>query len=74
MLDDATVRADLERHWKYAGRDEDIAHEICHADAVLEFHSRVRDSRASRISGSGDVNIRQSWISRSGESRDVTTL
>ncbi|HUP14760.1 MAG TPA: nuclear transport factor 2 family protein [Acidimicrobiia bacterium] len=37
MLDDATVQADLERHWKYSGKDEDIAHEIYHADAVLEF-------------------------------------
>ena len=37
MLEDATVRADLERHWKYSGKDEDIAHEIYHADAVLEF-------------------------------------
>ena len=37
MLDEATLRADLERHWKYSGKDEDIAHEIYHADAVLEF-------------------------------------
>ena len=37
MLDDATLRADLERHWEYSGKDEDIAHEIYHPDAVLEF-------------------------------------
>ena len=37
MLDDATLRAALERHWKYSGKDEDIAHEIYHEDAVLEF-------------------------------------
>ena len=37
MLDDATLRADLERHWSYSGNDEDIAHEIYHSDAVLEF-------------------------------------
>ena len=37
MLDDATLRADLERHWEYSGKDEDIAHEISHPDAVLEF-------------------------------------
>jgi hypothetical protein len=35
--DDDTLQADLERHWKYSGKDEDIAHEIYHADAVLEF-------------------------------------
>jgi ketosteroid isomerase-like protein len=27
----------LRRHWEYAGRDEDVAHEIYHDDAVLEF-------------------------------------
>ena len=37
MLDDATVRADLQRHWSNSGKDEDIAHEIYHPDAVLEF-------------------------------------
>lgn len=37
MLDDPTLRAALERHWEYSGRDEDIAHEIYHDDAILEF-------------------------------------
>jgi hypothetical protein len=36
-MDEAWVRAQLERHWEYSGRDEDIAHEIYHEDAVLEF-------------------------------------
>ena len=27
----------LKRHWNYAGRDEDISHEIYHDNAVLEF-------------------------------------
>lgn len=27
----------LRRHWRYSGNDEAIAHEIYHADAVLEF-------------------------------------
>jgi hypothetical protein len=36
-MDDATVRALLVRHWEYAGSDQDIAHEIYHEDAVLEF-------------------------------------
>jgi hypothetical protein len=36
-MDEAMVRAQLERHWEYAGSDQDIAHEIYHDDAVLEF-------------------------------------
>ncbi len=36
-MDEAVVRAKLERHWQYAGTDQDIAHEIYHDDAVLEF-------------------------------------
>jgi len=31
------VRAALVRHWEHAGSDQDIAHEIYHDDAVLEF-------------------------------------
>ena len=31
------LRAQLERHWEYAGKDEDIASEIYADDAVLEF-------------------------------------
>jgi hypothetical protein len=27
----------LRRHWEHSGKDEDVAHEIYHADAVLEF-------------------------------------
>ncbi len=29
--------AEFERHWQYAGNDEDISHEIYAEDAVLEF-------------------------------------
>ena len=36
-MDEAGLRAALERHWEYSGRDEDVAHEIYHDDAVLEF-------------------------------------
>ena len=36
-MDEARVRAELERHWEYAGTDQDITHEIYHDDAVLEF-------------------------------------
>jgi hypothetical protein len=36
-MDEQAVREALIRHWQYAGRDEDMSHEIYHADAVLEF-------------------------------------
>ena len=34
---DPELRAQLERHWEYSGKDEDIAHEVYADDAVLEF-------------------------------------
>jgi hypothetical protein len=37
MLDEKDLMLALKRHWDYVGRDEDIAHEIYHDDAVLEF-------------------------------------
>jgi hypothetical protein len=37
MLDETDLRAALKRHWDYSGKDEDIASEIYHDDAVLEF-------------------------------------
>jgi hypothetical protein len=33
----AELKAQLERHWEYAGHDENIAHEVYAEDAVLEF-------------------------------------
>ena len=36
-MDEATVRAMLEQHFEYAGSDPDLAHEMYHDDAVLEF-------------------------------------
>lgn len=36
-MDEAAVRAALIRHWEYSGKDEDVAHEIYHDAAVLEF-------------------------------------
>jgi hypothetical protein len=36
-MDEATVRAMLERHFEYAGSDPDGAHDMYHDDAVLEF-------------------------------------
>ena len=37
MLDENDLMLALKRHWDYTGKDEDIAHEIYHDDAVLEF-------------------------------------
>jgi hypothetical protein len=36
-MDEATVRATLEQHFEFASSDPDIAHEMYHDDAVLEF-------------------------------------
>jgi len=42
-MDEAKLIAALRRHWEFSGKDEDIAHEIYHDDAVLEFpQSRER--------------------------------
>jgi hypothetical protein len=37
MLDETDLLRALKRHWEYSGKDEDVAHEIYHDDAVLEF-------------------------------------
>jgi SnoaL-like domain len=36
-VDEASVRAALECYWRYAPRDQEIAHAMYHDDAVLEF-------------------------------------
>jgi hypothetical protein len=36
-MDDAAVKAMLLRHFEFARRDPDIAHDMYHVDAVLEF-------------------------------------
>ena len=36
-MDEPTVRAMLQQHFEYAGSDPDLAHEMYHDDAVLEF-------------------------------------
>ena len=36
-MDQATVRAALQRYWEYSGTDPERAHEMYHDDAVLEF-------------------------------------
>jgi hypothetical protein len=37
MIDDAALLDALKRHWEFGGTDQDVAHEIYHDDAVLEF-------------------------------------
>jgi ketosteroid isomerase-like protein len=37
MLNESDLLAALHRHWEHSGTDEDVAHEIYHDDAVLEF-------------------------------------
>ncbi|MFL6179252.1 MAG: nuclear transport factor 2 family protein [Actinomycetes bacterium] len=37
MLEETDLLYALQRHWEYAGKDEDISHEIYHDDAVVEF-------------------------------------
>lgn len=37
MLNETDLMQALRRHWEYSGKDADVAHEINHDDAVLEF-------------------------------------
>ncbi len=37
MLEESELLLALKRHWDYSGKDEDVASEIYHDDAVLEF-------------------------------------
>jgi SnoaL-like domain len=37
VLSDDDLLLALRRHWEHSGKDEDVAHEIYHEDAVLEF-------------------------------------
>jgi hypothetical protein len=59
VVDEEALTTALKRHWDYGGTDQDIAHEIYHDDAVLEFRSPASGSRAWRTSGSGDASIRR---------------
>lgn len=46
MVDQSVLLDKVRRYFEYAGKDVDRAHEIYHEDAVLEFRSRVSDSKA----------------------------
>ena len=37
LLDKTRIEKLLERHWEFAGSNQDIAHEMYHEDAILEF-------------------------------------
>ena len=42
-MDESRLLAALRRHWEYSATDQEIAHEVYHEDAVLEFpQSRER--------------------------------
>jgi hypothetical protein len=53
MLNEKDLMLALKRHWDYAGRDEDIAHEIYHDDAMLELPNPANGSKAWKTSGNG---------------------
>lgn len=59
VMDDAALHDALQRHWEIGGTDQDVAHEIYHDDAVLEFLNRVNGLRASRTSRSGGNGIQR---------------
>ena len=46
MPDQSVLLEMVRRYFEYAGADVDRAHELYHDDAVLEFPSRVSDSKA----------------------------
>ena len=51
-MDETTILAALRRHWEHAGTDQEIAHEIYHEDAVLEFpQSRERFVGREKLQG-----------------------
>ncbi|MGW4931278.1 nuclear transport factor 2 family protein [Agromyces sp. NPDC004153] len=70
---DSRLRAQLERHWQYSGKDEDIAHEIYAEDAVLEFpqggerYEGVENFREWRRKYPADVAFKMRRLNRYGD-------
>ena len=70
---DSRLRAQLERHWQYSGKDEDIAHEIYAEDAVLEFpqggerYEGVENFREWRRRYPADVAFKMRRLNRYGD-------
>ena len=60
-MDEAERRAQIKRYLDYSGTDQDIAHEIYHDDAVLEFpQSRERFEGVENFRG-GEASTRRPW-------------
>ena len=72
-MDEATVRAALERYLEYSGKDGDVAHEMYHDDAVLEFPQSgerfegVANFREWRGAYPADVDLRILEITGGGD-------
>ncbi|TYL50270.1 nuclear transport factor 2 family protein [Agromyces mariniharenae] len=70
---DSRLRAQLERHWQYSGKDEDIAHEIYAEDAVLEFpqggerYEGIENFREWRRRYPADVAFKIRRLNRHGD-------
>lgn len=67
------LRAALERHWEYTGKDEDIAHEVYADHAVLEFpqggerYEGVENFREWRRQYPAEVEFRIRRLERWGD-------
>jgi hypothetical protein len=70
---DSRLRVQLERHWEYSGKDEDIAHEIYADDAVLEFpqggerYEGVENFREWRRKYPADIAFKIRRLDRHGD-------
>ena len=62
---DPELRAQLERHWEYAGKDEDMVHESMRRTLFSRFLKGMSVTRAWRTSVSGADSTQQDSPSRS---------
>ncbi|WP_373993482.1 hypothetical protein [Arthrobacter sp. E44] len=62
MLDDSDLLHALRRHWDHSGVDEDVAHEIYHDDAVLEFPQSGERFEGCPTSANGAASTRPNSI------------
>ena len=69
----ADLKARLERHWEYSGKDEDLSHDIYADDAVLEFpqggerYEGVANFREWRRQYPAEVRFKIRRLSRWGD-------
>ena len=59
MLTEGELESALCRHWEHSGKDEDLAHEIYHPDAILEFPQSGERFEGVENFGNGVVSIRR---------------